>query len=85
MTEVRCKNTITRQKKGMSEREMWGRYCAEGLDPEETRLAGATSLFLWEGTCAKGGGGGIPIPAETKYKIIVGPVNKGPNHKVQPA
>ena len=32
--------------------------------------------------CARGGGGGIPKPAETKYKRIVCPVNKELNYKV---
>ena len=61
---------------------MQGRECAEELGPEETRLAGATSLFLWEGTYAEGGRGGKPMPTETKYKRIVCPVNKEPNYKV---
>ena len=85
MNEVHCKNSITRHQKGSQREKCEGDWCDEELDPEEMRLIGATSLFLWEGTCAKGGGGGIPMPAETKYKRIVCPVNKGPNHKAQPA
>ena len=46
MTEVRCKNSITKHEEGSQREKCEVDECAEELDPEETRLTGATSLFL---------------------------------------
>ena len=44
MTEVRCKNSITRHQEGSQREKCKVVECAKGIDPEETRLIGATSL-----------------------------------------
>ena len=46
MTEVRCKNSITRHQEGSQREKYKVDERAEELDPEEKRLTGATSLFL---------------------------------------
>ena len=46
MTEVRCKNSITRYQKGSQrERNIRSTKVLRGLDPEEAILTGVTSLF----------------------------------------
>ena len=44
MTEVRCKNSITRGQEKSKREECNVVKSAKGLDPEETRLTDATSL-----------------------------------------
>ena len=45
MTEVRCKNSITRHRRGSQREKYKVDQSDRGLDPEEVRLTGATSPF----------------------------------------
>ena len=53
----------------------------KGLDPEEVRLTGVTSLFYKE-VPTIGGEGGIPMPAKAIVQKIRHPVSKGLNNIV---
>ena len=69
MTKVDCKNSITRQRRGIQrERSIRQTKVLKELDLEEARLTDEKSLFDELSTCAIGGGGGIPMPSEEKYK-----------------
>ena len=46
MTEVCCKNSITRHQEGSQRDKCKVVECAKGLDPEEMRLTGATSIYF---------------------------------------
>ena len=45
MTEVRSKKSITRYRERSEREKCKVVWCAKGLDPKETRITGATSLY----------------------------------------